>query len=346
MRGWLQSCWWDGRHRWLLAALVPLSLLYRLLFLLHRQAALAGLRRESRPPLSVPVVVVGNRVVGGAGKTPVTIALVESLLAAGWSPGVVSRGYGSRHAHARPVSSTSPAAEVGDEPLLIARRTGQPVWVGHDRLAVARALCRAQPQVDVIVCDDGLQHVRLPRQVEVIVFDSRGVGNGWVLPAGPLREPLAAHPPPNAVVLYNAVRASTPWPGHLLQRRLAGALPLADWWSGRTPDAVWLREWAGREVQAAAGIGEPERFFRMLEAAGLRVQRYPLPDHHAWQEVPQGPGNVPLLVTEKDAVKIPAGHPQSARILVVTLDCEWPAEALRQVCDRLRAPAIVSTASP
>jgi biopolymer transport protein ExbD len=180
----------------------------------------------------VPVVVVGNLVAGGAGKTPTVIALVQAMRAAGRHPGVVSRGFG-RHGEATlAVAADSAATAVGDEPLLIRRRSGAPVWVGRRRIDAARALCAAHPEVDVLVADDGLQHLALARQAEIIVFDERGAGNGRLLPAGPLREPLPAAVPPRACVLYNAPAATTALPGALARRRLAGVLPLAAWRAG------------------------------------------------------------------------------------------------------------------
>jgi tetraacyldisaccharide 4'-kinase len=167
-------------------ALWPLSLVF---------GALSGLRRElyrrgklASSALPVPVVVVGNIFIGGTGKTPLTIWLVQALREAGMRPGVISRGHGSSDRLPRPVSAASTAAQVGDEPLLIAQRTGCPVMVGRDRAAAGRALLAAHPDVDILITDDGLQHYALRRDVEVVLFDGRGTGNGWLLPAGPLRE--------------------------------------------------------------------------------------------------------------------------------------------------------------
>ena len=179
----LAQHWWQPQPSAMAQLLRPWSWLYR---------ALAGWQRRRQRPqaLPVPVIVVGNFIVGGAGKTPTVIALVQALSAAGWHPGVISRGYGRRDAGAREVAARDPVVDVGDEPLLIRRRTAVPVWVGRDRVAAARALCARHPEVDVIVSDDGLQHHALPRRAEWVVFDERGAGNGLLLPAGPLREPL------------------------------------------------------------------------------------------------------------------------------------------------------------
>lgn len=308
--------WW--RSGTVLAVLLaPLAALY--------EALAAGQRRRTRPQrLAVPVVVVGNLVVGGAGKTPTTIALVRALRAAGWRPGVVSRGYGRRTADVRAVTADSTATEVGDEPLLIHRATGVPVMVGAQRVAAGRALLAARPDVNVVVADDGLQHHALARDVQLIVFDARGVGNGRLLPAGPLREPLPTALPPRTWVIYNAPAPSTPLPGACAVRQLAGAVPLADWHQGApaSPDALVELATASRQAPlwAAAGIAEPERFFAMLEAAGIAITRLPLPDHAPLTQ-PRWPMGATVLVTEKDAVKLPHAMPG---VWVVPLDFSLP----------------------
>lgn len=307
-------------------ALWPLSLLLGALVGARKALHALGLHPPSALP--VPVVVVGNLIAGGAGKTPTVMAVVRCLQAAGRSPGVISRGYG-RAADAPPVIEVQPdssAAQVGDEPLLLRLRLDTPVFVGADRVAAAQALLAAHPKVDVLVSDDGLQHLRLPRAAQVIVFDERGAGNGWLLPAGPLREPLAAQPPPLTVVLYNAPRASTGWPGHLATRRLAGLVTLEDWWAGRPATMAGLSALAaaGQPVIAAAGMAQPERFFGMLRAAGLAVTPLPLPDHHAYATLPWPADATQVVVTEKDAVKLRperfAADVTPTRIWVAPLD--------------------------
>ena len=173
----------------LACALWPLSLLFRALSGARAALFRAGVLKSSRLP--VPVVVVGNIYIGGTGKTPLTIWLVQALQAAGMRPGVISRGHGSDADGSREVGPQSTAAQVGDEPLLIKQRTGCPVMVGRDRAATGRALLAAHPGVDIILTDDGLQHYALQRDIEIILFDGRGAGNGWLLPAGPLREPVS-----------------------------------------------------------------------------------------------------------------------------------------------------------
>ena len=281
-------------------ALWPLSLPFRLLAALRRGLFRAGLLRAERLP--VPVVVVGNIFLGGTGKTPLTIWLAQQLREAGLRPGVISRGHGGAGDAPREVLSCSSAAEVGDEPLLIAARTGCPVVVGRRRAAAGRHLLALHPAVDVLIADDGLQHYALRRDVEIILFDGRGVGNGWTLPAGPLREPpsrrrdfTVVNAPDIDPALARAVGGG-PW-----RMRLAGdvAERLTD-----AHDRVPLAQLAGRRIVAAAGIGNPGRFFAMLRAAGLDVAELPLPDHHDFRDDPFGDVDADvILITEKDAVK-------------------------------------------
>lgn len=222
------------------------------------------------------------------------------------------------------VLPSTPASDAGDEPLLLRLRLGVPVFVGADRVAAARAALAVHPEIDLLVSDDGLQHLRLPRTAQVVVFDSRGAGNGWLLPAGPLREPLTPQPPPRTVVLYNAAQASTTWPGHLAQRQLAGLLPLADWWAGRAPTRQGLRDLAATPLTAAAGVAQPERFFEMLRAAGLTITPLPLPDHHDYATLPWPAEATDVVVTEKDAVKLRperlAAAGMATRLWVAPLD--------------------------
>ena len=316
----LQRQWWTAPPTTLALALKPLAGLYGLLARLRRQLA-----RPQR--IDVPVIVVGNLIVGGAGKTPTTIAVVRLLRAFGWHPGVVSRGHGRQGRGLMAVSRDSKARDCGDEPLLIRLRTGMPVMVGRDRVAAARELLAAHPEVDIIVADDGLQHHRLARDLQIIVFDERGIGNGLALPAGPLREPLPPAVPPATLVLYNAQRASTALPGWRAARRLAGVLPLADWWQGQAPDASHWRALQRVPVLAAAGMAAPERFFDMLRRQGMQLtQTLALPDHFGFETLPWPADTGDVIVTEKDAVKLQpetllrAG--QGTRVWVAPLDFE------------------------
>lgn len=298
---------WRGRGA-LACALLPLAALFGLLGALHRGLYRLGLRRVRHP--GCPVVVVGNRIVGGAGKTPTTLAVVAALQDLGWRPGIVSRGHGRRDpARILAVTPQAEAGSVGDEALLMRLRSGVPVWVGRDRAAAGEALRAAHPEVDVIVSDDGLQHLRLARDVELLVFDRRGAGNGWLLPAGPLREPL--HTPSFARracrVIYSDGVASTALPGLVLQRRLSPPQPLADWWARRPapPAAAWAALRDGPQPLAAlAGIAHPPRYFEALRAEGLQIDGLPCADHDRLDPLPWPAGLPRLLLTEKDAVKI------------------------------------------
>jgi tetraacyldisaccharide 4'-kinase len=299
--------------------------------------AIAAIRRATfelgwreRVDVGVPVVVVGNVTVGGTGKTPTVIALVEALRAAGFIPGVVSRGYGSKGEGPRHVTPASPPDLVGDEPVLIARRTSAPVWVARDRAACAKALRAAHPDVDVIVSDDGLQHYRLARTVELVVFDQRLAGNGFLLPAGPLREPLSRRR--DATLINNPFeRALPPWAD-----TFALSLEPGDAWHLSDPSLRRpLAQFAGTRVLAAAGIGAPERFFATLRAAGLSPITRALPDHYAFLDNPFVDDSVDaVLVTEKDAVKLNAWR--DARIWVVPVEATLPARLIALVVEKLR----------
>lgn len=262
----------------------------------------AGVRQTKHLP--VPVIVVGNLIAGGAGKTPTVIAIVGMLRARGYVPGVVSRGYGGRHRGVVEVTRDTPPRTSGDEPLLIHLRTGAPVIVGRDRCAAARGLLARHPQVDVIVSDDGLQHVALGRSAQVIVFDERGAGNGWLLPAGPLREALPSALPLRSLVVYNAAQPSTPLPGTLAQRALTGVVELGAWWRGDAASRAALQALASRPLIAAAGVARPERFFAMLRGTGLTFAPLALPDHYDYAALPWPVDTPDVVMTEKDAIKI------------------------------------------
>jgi tetraacyldisaccharide 4'-kinase len=330
----LARVWWRDTPGLAVWTLWPLTVCYRAVSALRRTAYALGWLRSERAP--VPLVVVGNLVAGGAGKTPTVIALVQALRQAGWTPGVISRGHGRSGHGAAAVQDDSAAAEVGDEPLLLRLRTRAPVWVALRRIDAARGLCAAHAEVNVLVADDGLQHLALARDVQVIVFDDRGIGNGWPLPAGPLRQPLPRHVPVNSHVLYNAARASTPWPGGLAARKLAGAVLLQDWWRGVPASLQALQALRGHPLLAAAGMAVPERFFAMLRDAGLQPSALPLPDHHAFEQLPWPADTPDVLVTEKDAVKLPRGPTGATRIWVVALDFQLPRDFCTAVLDNLR----------
>ncbi len=329
----LAGHWWQPVPSALARALKPLAALYGALAARNRRAS------ASAAALPVPVIVVGNFVAGGAGKTPTVIALVAALRAAGRRPGVISRGHGRRDGGLRAVSPDADPAAVGDEPLLIRRRTGVPVWVGRDRRAAALALCGAHPEVDLLVADDGLQHRALARDVELVVFDERGVGNGLLLPAGPLREALPSAAPARMRVLYTGARASTPMPGALALRHLELAWPLADWTSGNEAGAVPITDLRGRPLLAVAGMAAPEKFFGMLEALGLRIERLPLPDHFDYRTLPWPDPGAEIVTTEKDAVKLDPQRLAGTRVWVLPLDLQVPAALVEELLAMLPAPS-------
>jgi tetraacyldisaccharide 4'-kinase len=323
--------WWRPQRSLLAQLLRPLSWVYLVLATRRR-------RRSIAVALPVPVIVVGNFIVGGAGKTPTVIALVQALAAAGRHPGVISRGYGRQAAAACEVAAGDTADAVGDEPLVIRRRTGVPVWVGRDRVATARGLCAAHPAVDVLVSDDGLQHHALARDAELVVFDERGAGNGLLLPAGPLREPVPQQLPARMRVVYTGGVASTALPGTLAQRRLAAAWPLPAWAAGDGSAAQPLASLRGRPLLAVAGMAAPQKFFAMLEEAGLGITRMPLPDHHAYATLPWPAGTPEVVTTEKDAVKIDPARIGATKVWVVPLDLSLPAAFVGELISLLPAP--------
>lgn len=281
--------------------LLPLSLLFGVITALRRFAYLRHLLRSAHP--GVPVIVVGNITAGGSGKTPFVIWLVQWLQSQGRNPGVVSRGYGRTDASLREVEASNTAAEVGDEPLLIHLRTRVPVAVGTDRLAAAIRLRESHPEVDVIVSDDGLQHYRLQRDLELVLADDGArFGNGWLQPAGPLREPLSRMKQADALILSvrgteNSTAAEFPLPVFRVRHRAGVCCRLQD-----PSQTCVLSDLVGRDVFAVAGVARPQAFFAQIEEAGLNVRRLAFPDHHVYR-----PGDIDaaatVVMTEKDAVK-------------------------------------------
>jgi tetraacyldisaccharide 4'-kinase len=309
-------------------ALLPFAALFGAIAGARRIAFSRGWLKSVR--VGVPVIVVGNVTVGGTGKTPTVIALVEALRAAGFQPGIVSRGYGARIVRPTAVTPASSPQAAGDEPLLIARRTGAPVWVCPDRVAAAQALCAAHRDVDVIVSDDGLQHYRLARDVEVVVFDHRLGGNGFLLPAGPLREPLSRRR--DATLINNPYeRTLPPWPNTYALQLTPG-----DAWHLGNPELRRpLAQFSGDRLMAAAGIGSPERFFATLRAAGLTPATRALPDHYAFTTNPFTDVDADaILITEKDAVKLGSWH--DARIWVVPVEAALDHRLIELVVEKVR----------
>ncbi len=282
---WLQEPerWWPTR------LLAPLAALYRGITALRRQAY----ERDwlDRPPSPVPVIVVGNIFVGGTGKTPFVAWLAETLRQRGHRPGIVARGYGGRAGRGpRWVAVTDEASDVGDEPLLLAQRTGVPVYVGSDRPAAVRAA--ADAGCTVVISDDGLQHYRMRRVIEIVVLDAeRRLGNRRLLPAGPLREPPQRLDEVHLVAVNGGVTAESDTAFSLV----AGE-PLSLCAEGCA--------WPGGPAHAVVGIGNPERFRATLEALGIEADLHVFPDHHAYQCGDLAFGDTrPIIMTEKDAVK-------------------------------------------
>jgi tetraacyldisaccharide 4'-kinase len=284
-----------GALAWLLW---PVSLVFAALISFRRLLFRLRILSSSHP--GIPVVVVGNLTAGGSGKTPLVLWIAELLKARGWSPAIVSRGYGGADGPPRAATVASEPDEVGDEPVVLARRSGCPVWIGADRVKVIEALRAQHPEVDVVVLDDGLQHYRLRRDLEIAVVDSRGFGNGWLLPAGPLREPRRRLRSVDAVVSHQApdlgINASA------FEMRLEGEVAhrMSD-----ARDRQPLAAWRGRTVHAVAGIGNPSRFFLHVGGLGPKVVPHPFADHHRFSagELEFG-DELPVLMTEKDAVKL------------------------------------------
>lgn len=300
----LQRAW---RQRGVLACLLwPLSLLMGLLVRLRRGLYAARILPSGHP--GIPVIVVGNVVAGGAGKTPVVMAVVRHLQARGWRPGVVSRGYGRSSTDCRAVLPDSPPSAAGDEPLLIARQCKVPVFVASQRLEAAQALRQSHPDIDIIVCDDGLQHLALARNIEVCVFNNDGVGNGWLLPAGPLREPWPR--PVDLVVHAGTAPKGCRAPCFAMQRSLAPTAVRAD------GSQVPLHQLQTQPLLALAGIARPGDFFTLLQQSGLEPQRtLALPDHYdydSWQRPSDKPYT--LICTEKDAAKLWRLHPDALAV--------------------------------
>ncbi|QAU35347.1 tetraacyldisaccharide 4'-kinase [Janthinobacterium sp. 17J80-10] len=326
-------------RRGLLArALLPVSWLFGLLGAVRRRLYAAGMLKSTRLP--VPVIVVGNIFVGGTGKTPLTIWLVQALRAAGFTPGVISRGYGASAAPPRRIGPESLPQEGGDEPLLIATRAACPVMVGRDRAAAGQALLAACPEVDLILSDDGLQHYALQRDIEIILYDSRGNGNGWLLPAGPLREPAHRR---RDITVVNASQPVAAMPAGAIRMQLEGTV--AERLADRTQSAPLATLGLPRDAKApprlvaAAGIGNPARFFATLRAVGLHFDEMPLPDHYDFLTNPFAEIDADIiLITEKDAVKCRQldALKNDPRIWVVPVTARIEGALLDQLLEKLR----------
>ena len=311
----------------------PVSKVYGVLAGLHHALYRIGLLKVGRAP--VPVIVVGNVITGGAGKTPLVMALVQHFKRQGLQVGVVSRGYGRQGKNCLEVLENTPISESGDEPALILRAQAAPVFIASRRIEAVKALLCAYPATQVIVSDDGLQHHALVRDIEITVFDDRGIGNGWLLPAGPLRQPYQVNQPGQELVLHTG---QTPaFKGYVSTRQLAEFALTAD---GRQ---VALSSLKGQTLTALAGIASPENFFAMLRANGLQLQHtIALPDHfdfsnYAWPVS----SDAPVLCTEKDAVKL-FTLPQFRGCCVLTVPLEFlPEPAFFAAVDALLQPLLI-----
>ncbi len=292
---WLESIWY--RRTPPPALLKPLSFLYGAI-----ADRVAAARKAQAVQLPVPVIVIGNIAIGGTGKTPFTIWLVEQLRELGWRPGVISRGYGGcAPVYPLRVGVATEPSICGDEPAQIVRSTGVPLAVAPDRVAAGQLLIESG-DVDILVADDGLQHYRLARALEICVIDgARGLGNGARLPAGPLREPPMRLAQVSLIVANGGMRSPLPegLPAPIaMQLELDEAQRLAD------GSVKPLATFAGQRVHAVAGIGNPARFFDALTERGLDVIAHSFPDHHHYAEIDLCFGDgLPVLMTEKDAVK-------------------------------------------
>lgn len=279
--------------------LYPFSLVFRCVVALRRAAYTSGLLKSFCVP--VPVVVIGNITVGGTGKTPLVLWLAALLAQHGRRPGIVSRGYRAALDRPGPVSSSSDPLSVGDEPLLLARRSNCPVWIGKDRVDAVHGLLAAHPECDVILSDDGLQHYRLSRDIDIAVVDGeRGLGNGLMLPAGPLREPAARLRTVDALVIHGGARRADTG-----KRAYAMRLEGREFRNLRNPDHVaGPAHFQRQRVHAVAGIGNPGRFFAHLVALGIEFEAHAFPDHHAFRAADLSFSDADaVLMTEKDAVK-------------------------------------------
>ncbi len=293
---WLEQHWYRTTPLHLI--LLPVSFIFRMLAATRRALYRSGILTSVKLP--VPVIVVGNITVGGSGKTPLTLWLAQQLIDSGWHPGIISRGHGGTAQSPLAVHASSSPDEAGDEAVLMAQRKLCPVWIGRDRVGVARALLQAHPECDIVLSDDGLQHYRLQRDFEIAVVDgTRRFGNGFLLPAGPLREPLSRLAQVDAVVVNGGMATKGQ---HSMQLHGESFYNLLN--PNTTAQAA---EFFGQRLHAIAGIGHPQRFFTHLSHLGLKAQAHPFPDHHRFAPTDLDYTDADaILMTEKDAVKCTA----------------------------------------
>ena len=313
----------------------PVSMVYEVLSDLHLALYRYGVLKVERA--TVPVIVVGNVIAGGAGKTPLVMALVQHFKRQGLQAGVVSRGYGRQSKTCLEVLDNTPVSESGDEPALILRAQAAPVFIASRRMEAVKALLCKYPATQVIVSDDGLQHHALARDIEITVFDDRGIGNGWLLPAGPLRQPYQVNQPRQGLVLHTG---QTPaFNGYVSTRQLAEFALSAD------GHQVALSSLKGQPLTALAGIANPETFFAMLRANGLQLQHtIALPDHFDFSGYTWPVSNDALvLCTEKDAVKL-FKSPQFNKCSVLAVPLEFlPEPAFFAALDAQLQPLLIQS---
>lgn len=327
----LQKAWLD--KTFLSCLLWPLSQLYGAIVWTRRRFYHYGFLPSAST--GVPTIIIGNVVAGGAGKTPLVIELVRHLRARGLQVGVISRGYGRAESKSQEVFEKTPIFESGDEPALIKRATNAPVFVASRRIEAARALLAAYPHTQVVVCDDGLQHYSLRRDIEVAVFDDRGTGNGWLLPAGPLREPWPWRLSQGIdLVLHTGQNPA--FAGFTSSRQLADNAVAAD------GTQIGLANLVNQNIVALAAIANPDAFFDMLKARGLKLSKtIRLPDHHDFSgfQIPADQGAT-VLCTEKDAVKL-FGQPSASSVKLFAVPLQFSAEpAFFAALDDLLAPLL------
>ncbi len=318
---WLVARWYDRQPPpfWLAA----LESLYKLILTARRRLYSWGVFRSQH--IAVPVVIVGNLTVGGTGKTPLVAALAVALRERGWQPGILSRGYGGARSRACLLPAAAAPEEYGDEPVWLSRSSGVPVAIGRRRVQAAELLSHSG--CDVVISDDGLQHWALARDIEILVIDGlRRFGNGHLLPAGPLREPISRAERVDLRVVNGGSAAA----GEIEMKVSASRIVRV----GDVAHALNLSELRGQSVHAVAGIGNPERFFTMLESAGLIVHRHAWPDHHRFNgDEVQFKDELRVLVTEKDAVKV--ARYAHDRLYAVPIDVQLPPSCIDQLHARL-----------
>lgn len=345
---WLEYHWY--RTTPLQLILFPISLLYRALVAMRSTLYRNRIMPSKRLP--VPVIVVGNISVGGTGKTPLTLALAQQLADCGWHPLIVSRGYGGAALQPQHVDECSQAQQVGDEPLLMARRRLCPVWIGKDRAATAQAALKAHPLCNVVLCDDGLQHYRLQRDMEIAVIDgARGFGNGHMLPAGPLREPTARLATVDAIVVNEQDCLPNPlWMGkNEVLREFTGGDRYAMRLTGETfhnlldpgkkVDAAYF---SALNNHAVAGIGNPQRYFQYLQTLGISHTPHAFPDHYPYSASDLAFAACDaILLTEKDAVKCASFA--DARFWVLRVDAKIDASLIEYILRKIKLHGLQTT---